>query len=137
MLVDVQGWVLVCSDPPCHVTKTLCRFKGFAQKLSVPFFFFFFKKKGQTKKKKTTTQKTQTLFISELMREVLQNILRLKTHFLPLLKIGESSPLVILAGQHHLNTCHGSENNETWAISVMLENQPHLCHVQGRPQMLH
>lgn len=56
--------------PHCHVTKTLCGFKGFAQKLSVPFFVFLKK----------------SFFISELMREVLKNILRLKTHFLPILK---------------------------------------------------
>lgn len=72
--------------------------------------------------------------MSELMREVLQNILRLI--FFPYWNFGESSTLVILAGQHHLNIPHGSENNETWVISVMLENQSHACHVQGRSQML-
>lgn len=56
--------------------------------------------------------------------------------FFPYWNFGESSTLVILAGQHHLNICHGPDNNETWVISVMLENQRHVWHVQGRYQML-
>lgn len=41
VLMDEQGWVLVCSDPTAVLPK-LCGFKGFAQKLSVPSFFFSF-----------------------------------------------------------------------------------------------